>query len=159
MDSYAQLFPLHAAAHAGDLASVQRLQAKQPELLETCDKCGQLPVHLAAGSTCPSSALVLRFLLEVAPDTAVGPVSFDGDEIAGWLPLTCAAHVGNAAAAELLVGAAPEALLTETDVAGHRATPCEVAAAQGHEKLSRRRRLLFEYRPLSHRLLIDGCQR
>ncbi len=105
--------PLHAAVEQGHLDIVQLILQVQPLAATVVSRQGSLALHLAASANHPCSAAMVRLLLAAAPGTAAA-VRVPAD--ATLLPYTAlhlAAIEGNAAAARLLVQAAPQVCLMQ----------------------------------------------
>lgn len=111
---------IHDAAKEGDLETVRRLIADDPELITALDRFRRTPLHWACrGVHFP----VVEYLLEMGADVNAGDMN-------GIQPLHSAASRGHAASVALLIdnGAAVDG---RSDLDG--GTPLHYAAENGHE--------------------------
>ena len=128
-DAASQATPLHAAVMAGHLDIVQLILEAQPQAATVFSSSGSLPLHLAAAADHPSSAAMVQLLLGAAPGTASTAAWKLGTPAPSSTALHLAATKGNAAAARLLVKAAPQLCLMR--VGPQNCLPLEAALMMG----------------------------
>ena len=132
-DAISQATPLHAAVRAGHMDIVQLILEAQPLAATVFSSSGSLPLHLAAAADHPASAAMVQLLLGAAPGTASTAAWKLGAPAPSSTALHLAATKGNAAAARLLVKAAPQVCLMR--VGPQNLLPLEAALLMGETAL------------------------